>query len=366
MNRILVAEFLLANANTAQDSARSMLDEAVAMLKGVLEDFTALPDTDVTVLLSEGCDLVGTAECGNRFKIQRGTLQSDTLPVILRGHSGQSAFDSVLLIAPECNGVLVSLLKAVQGSATSPPLSLNLNWRLAEIFTDKRQTDAWLRQHKIATIPTKTIDDALIPSAIDTQHSDADSFAVLKPRDGAGTDSVRIVPLSPRSFQSLPHRQSDNDRWILQPLMSGVACSIGFIGGGEGHPATILPPARQDIQVTNGNLSYCGGQVPCDPDIASRIIPVATQLATALGAFNGYVGVDLIVDLSDVDDSDDSVRVVEINPRLCTSYVGYRALTHDNLAAWILQQRAGTPIRWTPGVVTFSAAGECRSTATLQ
>jgi len=366
MNRILVAEFLLANADAAQDAAPSMLDEAAAMLHGVLEDLAALPDTDVTVLLSEDCHLFGTADCGIRFKIQRGTLQSDTLPAILRGSSEQSAFDSVLLIAPECNGVLVSLLKAVQGSAKSPPLSLNLNWRLAEIFADKRQTDAWLRQHKIPTIPTKTIDDVTIPLAIDTQHSIADSFAVLKPRDGAGADGVRIVVLGPRSFQSLPPRQSDNDRWILQPLMPGVACSIGFIGGGERGPTTMLPPARQDIQVTNGNLSYSGGQVPCDPAIASRIIPVATQLAAALGAFNGYVGVDLLVDLTDADDSNDTVCVVEINPRLCTSYVGYRALTRDNLAAWILQQHVGTPIRWKPGVVTFNVTGECQFAAAHQ
>lgn len=49
-----------------------------------------------------------------------------------------------------------------------------------------------------------------------------------------------------------------------------------------------------------------------------------------------------VVDFSVGDDSADAVRIVEINPRLCTSYVGYRALAVDNLAAWILQQQGNT------------------------
>jgi len=383
-SRVLVAEYLLANSAASQTAGRSMLDEAEAMLTAVVADIARLPNIDVTVLLSSDAttqfaelDNFRMAESRNRIFIQRGELQPDTLPAILRGDPQLAAFDAVLLIAPECNGVLVSLLKVAEKLAAWPMLRLNLDWRLAEIFADKRTTDVWLRQHGIATIPTRTIDDPTAralrgtfrqssPSAsvTDKLRSIKDQPAILKPRDGAGADGVRIVQLRHLLFEHLPQQRSDNDRWILQPFIPGVACSVGFIGGGQRCSTTILPPARQNIRINADELSYHGGQIPCESAIASRVAPVAEQIAAALGSFNGYVGADLLVDPSGSEVSEASVRVVEINPRLCTSYVGYRAIAEDNLAAWMLQQHECTTICWKPGAVTFSANGETHLTAT--
>ena len=383
-SRILVAEYLLANSDASRLAARSMLAEAEAMLTAVVADISMLPDVEVNVLLSAEAAArfaeshnFSSPEGRSSVRIQRGELQPDTLPTILRNGSQQAAFDAVLLIAPECDSVLVSLLKTVQESDALPMLSLNLDWRLAEIFADKRRTDAWLRQHGIATIPTRTIDDAtagvfrsaspqnsVTETVTDLHRATTEQLAVLKPRDGAGADSVRIVRLNQQLFASLPQQSSDDDRWILQPFMPGTACSVGFIGGGERGPTTILPPAWQDIRLTQGRLSYHGGQIPCESAIASRIAPVANQIVAALEAFNGYIGVDLLVDFLADEDSTGSVRVVEINPRLCTSYVGYRALADDNLAEWMLQRQNGKSLRWKPGRVTFSANGETRLTST--
>lgn len=357
-----------------------MLDEAEAMLTAVVADISGLRDVEVTVLLSAQAAArfaksrtFIVRKGRNRIFIQPGELRPDTLPAILCAESQQLTFDAVLLIAPECDGVLVSLLKTVQQPDVLPIRSLNLNWQLAEIFADKCRTDVWLRQHGISTIPTRTIDDATaggfphtwledpVPEAVtDLHRATTEQIAVLKPRDGAGAESVRIVSLNQRSFEDLLPHSSDDDRWILQPLMPGAACSVGFIGGGECGSTTILPPARQNIRVIESLMSYHGGQIPCETAIASRIAPVAEQFVAALGEFNGYIGVDLLVDLAVPEDSAGSVRVVEINPRLCTSYVGYRTIAEDNLAEWILQRQNGKALRWKPGVVTFSANGETR------
>lgn len=362
--RILVAEFLLANSIARQSAPPSMLDEAAAMLKAVVADLAALPDVEVTVLLNAEIHVFDSAEFRNRIRIQCEELQPETLHLVLQGGERQLAFDTVLFIAPECNGVLVSLLKTVQ--ATAPEVhTLHLHWRLAEIFADKYATAAWLRQHHISTIPACTVDDTIAATLLATActtlngapaNSISESF-VLKPRDGAGAEGVRIVRLPNRKFEDLPLQCSANDRWVLQPFMPGMACSVGFIGGGQSRPTTILLPAVQHIDVSHGRISYRGGRVPCDPDAASRIKVVSSQIAAALGAFNGYIGADLLVDLRVRDDSPAAVRVVEINPRLCTSYVGYRALAIDNLAAFLLQLPADSDIRWKPGVVRFSAEG---------
>jgi predicted ATP-grasp superfamily ATP-dependent carboligase len=69
----------------------------------------------------------------------------------------------------------------------------------------------------------------------------------------------------------------------------------------------------------------------------------------------GYVGVDLIFP----DATPHQPVVVEINPRLTTSYLGYRALAENNLAEWMLiPRRFERPIQWRQGVVEFDAAGK--------
>jgi predicted ATP-grasp superfamily ATP-dependent carboligase len=58
----------------------------------------------------------------------------------------------------------------------------------------------------------------------------------------------------------------------------------------------------------------------------------------ALPLSQGYVGVDLVLGQAE-DGSGD--RVIEVNPRLTTSYVGLRALARANLAAAMLAVAAG-------------------------
>jgi len=363
MTRVLVSEFLLANAAASRNASASMLTEAAAMLSAIVTDFARVPNTDVTVLLSDGTTPLVKLLNATLASVQviSGQLHPETLQDILRGDANQSPYDIVLLIAPECDGVLVSLLKSIQELPVLQIRSLNLPWRLAEIFADKKATDEWLRQHHIATIPTKTIDqttaDSLRRRNVCISDSTNDLYAVLKPRDGAGSEGVQIVPFGRDAFQELPQQHSDDDHWLLQPFLPGIACSVGFIGGGQRGPATILPPARQNIVTNGASLSYHGGQIPCKAEIAARITPIAEQLVYALGPFDGYVGADLLVDLAVLPESEASVRVVEVNPRLCSSYVGYRMLAVENLATWMLQQNAGHEIHWKPETVQFSLIG---------
>ncbi|MCA9021743.1 MAG: ATP-grasp domain-containing protein, partial [Planctomycetaceae bacterium] len=60
----------------------------------------------------------------------------------------------------------------------------------------------------------------------------------------------------------------------------------------------------------------------------------------------GYVGFDILLP----DDTPNEPVLVEINPRLTTSYTGYRRLTQDNLAARIIDVQTAFPrIQWKQG-----------------
>jgi predicted ATP-grasp superfamily ATP-dependent carboligase len=69
---------------------------------------------------------------------------------------------------------------------------------------------------------------------------------------------------------------------------------------------------------------------------------------------SGYVGLDLLAPFA----TPEELLVVEINPRLTTSYLGYRALADQNIAQYLLPAcRPEEPLRWKPQVVTFTADG---------
>ncbi len=70
----------------------------------------------------------------------------------------------------------------------------------------------------------------------------------------------------------------------------------------------------------------------------------------------GYVGVDLILGRDPGGNED---YVIEVNPRLTTSYVGLRAAAKSNLAEAMVQIAGGDagPVEFNDRALEFDAAG---------
>ena len=356
--RVLLIESLLADDELWSNASDSMRAEAIAMLTSVAEDFRRLPKTEPTLLLSpQACAMLHSA---GRLTANVVVEESKSGPADwLRQQSDKAgSFDDMMLIAPECDGALVSLLQEIQCDSWGCVRCLNLDSLAAATFSDKRATAEWLRKHRIATPETKTISDQRASEFLYRRTRIAE-YCVLKPRHGAGSDRVNVISMSTSEFDRLREDSHEPDAdWVLQPLIPGAACSIGLIGGGRARPTLILPAASQDVRRQNDQFRYHGGSIPCAAPLASAVTLVAEQIAEALGAFSGYVGIDVVV--STAANGDTTAQVIEINPRLCTSYVGYRALCEDNLAACLLQQHGREQLRWKSFVVLFDAEGIAR------
>jgi predicted ATP-grasp superfamily ATP-dependent carboligase len=339
-----------------------MKTEACTMLNGIVQDFARIPNVSVTVLLSPAAQTdVGIR---NLLPPQVSLISTPCGPSSWLDNPGESpdAFDATFMIAPESDGILTEMLLRLQTGPWKSVTSLNLTAELATILSDKKRSSEWLEAHQILTPPTITIRD---PNQIRTRdrgsscglNSDASQEWILKPRDGVGCDQVQIVDLSERSAQRLADDQHPEDDWILQPKVSGRACSIGLIGKGN-RQAEILLPADQQMEVADRKLHYVGGRIPCSPEHADRVTRVAEQVRNALGGFRGYLGIDLIVPEGLFDDP--SAVVIEVNPRLCTSYTGYRSLCRLNLAEQILDPDSSLvsgAANWLSGSVTFQPDG---------
>src|SRR5439155_18033918 len=115
-------------------------------------------------------------------------------------------------------------------------------------------------------------------------------------------------------------------------------------------------PACQQRLSHDGRFTYLGGQLPLSPALDARARRLALSAADALPQPRGYLGIDLVLGEA-ADGSGD--RVIEINPRLTTSYVGLRATAATTLAAAMLAIAAGesADLRFGSEPVEFTADG---------
>jgi len=123
----------------------------------------------------------------------------------------------------------------------------------------------------------------------------------------------------------------------------------------------ILPLAlgRQRLSKA-GAFVYQGGRVPFRSRSARRAIELAVRaagaLAVASGDLTGFLGVDLVLGRQ-------GPVVIEINPRITTSYIGLRQIAATNLGSLILRAGRGAGCPAAPrlrGACDYEAGGRCR------
>jgi len=144
------------------------------------------------------------------------------------------------------------------------------------------------------------------------------------------------------------------DVLVIDDLSTGSRTNLAALNG---HPrfhftqATILDPAALEPLVLM--------VAPLAPHLAERAVRLGRRAVAALPEPAGYLGVDVVLGTACDGRSD---VVVEVNPRLTTSYVGLRAAAAVNLAAAMLDAAQGRVPRlsFRPVAVEFDPDGTVR------
>lgn len=334
--RIFVYEYVtgggLLEQGPDQPFPASLLAEGAAMLRALAEDFAAIERVEVVALRDarlpafqpRGCRMVAVADAGQeKWEFAR-----------LAG-----ACEGTIVIAPEMGGALqerVSWVRAVSGRLLSP------GPELVALASDKHATAIHLAS---AGLP--------VPcghrwGAGQPWPAELPAPLVVKPCDGAGSQGLRLLEQPPEAGSLPPDRW-----WRIERYCPGLAASVAVLAGPAGH--MILPPCRQLLS-DDGTFTYLGGSCPLPPCQSMRAEQIANRVIEALPGAQGYLGIDLV--LGHEESGADDV-VVEVNPRLTTSYVGLRALVRENLAgAWLALVEGVMPeLSFRTDPVEFAADG---------
>jgi len=293
--------------------------EGQAMLVALAEDFAKLPDTQVVTLRD-----------ARLRALSLSNVESITVASFAEHDSWCSRLaaeaDWTLVIAPETDGLLEA---CCQRLAAARGRLLNCSPATLALAADKQATAERLAA---AGVP---VPRGVSIAAGDRWPTHFTGPIVIKPRDGVGAMEVERLD----DAGVLARRMPPVKPMRVEAYCPGIAASVLFICGPAG--CTPLAPCRQQIETdAAGRLSYRGGSLLVDRELAERATRLAEKALKTLRneECKGFVGVDLV--LGNASDGRDDC-VIEINPRLTTSYVGLRQVARSSLAAALVDAASG-------------------------
>lgn len=349
---IFVYEHLTAGAALGQrndEPPASLRREGAAMAGCVCADFAAIPGVGVVTLCGDTSVL---PECPN-VRVQRASGAAER-------HQWFEEYgrrcDWTLIVAPENDGILEQL-SATSDRCRARRLGPSLS--TIALAADKQATAEHLRRAGIPVPQGIVVGPSDIASLEETVRASSLDFpCVLKPRRGAGSQHVQLV----RNLKDVAERPAAVGECRIEQYCPGRAASAACLCGPAGWLP--LPPCRQRLGGTSG-FEYLGGSLPLDLALDQRASRLVRRVIESLPGLLGYVGIDLV--LGDAEDGRDDY-VIEVNPRLTTSYVGLRAATHQNLAKAMLAVAMGEPceLQFSSDRVVFLADGSIEHGISLQ
>lgn len=335
--RIFVFEYLTGGGLLSGDGSLagsvSLAREGAAMVTALAVDFARIPGVEVVIL----CDPRAESSSFDRVetRVVRTVDERDSAFA-----AEVAASDATVLIAPECDGIL---LGCVEGVLRCGGKLLGPGPQLVALAADKHATAEYLAR---AGVP---VPRGVVLGPRGNWPTNLSFPVVIKPRDGAGSQDLRLLR-PPLDADNWP---PDHERWRIEEFRPGLAASVAVLCGPAGH--VVLHPCTQKL-ASDDTFKYRGGALLLDEKLSPRANQLAAKTVALLPESCGYLGIDMVLGNSQ-DGSDDAV--IEINPRLTTSYVGLRAATRDNLAEAMLAVAAGElpTLSWVSDALEFSADG---------
>ena len=301
--RILVCEFVTGGGMPPDAPIpASLTHEGDLMLRTLVDDLLEVPGVDVVV--TRDARLAPLAQRVHSITV------TDPREAWALWEELARTVDAVWPIAPETEGALERLSRLVQSAGCR---LLNSRADAVTVAASKAATAAALAAAGLPVVPVWPIVD----------DPPGDGPWVVKPDDGAGCVDTWLLR---DCGEWARWRREEHTGFIVQPFVPGAPASLSMLC--HDGQAWLLTVNRQHVDLVGSSFVYRGGVVgsmTASPELSG----LAQGIARAIPGLFGYVGVDFIA-------TADGPLVLEVNPRLTTSYVGVRRATGLNVAAAVL------------------------------
>ena len=316
--KVIVYEHGSGGGYAGQPIPPAVLSEGFGMLRSIVADFKAAGH-EVTVLLDARIS-----------KLNPPLDAESVVPIFYPKEPAKflssiaKINDALYIIAPETGKTLQSFVELAEKTKKT---SLNCESNAIEKVADKAVFYETLQ--KLAVTPKTVIlnlDDGLA-KAKQKVKKELGYPVVLKPADGISCSGLSLVNEEAQLAKAVAKISAEcsSKRFIAQEFVRGEAASVSLLSTGKKAMALSLNKQNIILASSDAISSYQGGIVPFDHWLKQEAFKVAEKVAEAFSGLRGYVGIDFVL-------TEHKPFVVDINPRLTTSYIGLRKVAGFNVA----------------------------------
>ncbi len=284
----------------------ALVAEADLMVTALVADLWEVPDTDVVYTRDPRLAGLGLP----------GECRWDDPERVPWDSDGAERLDAIWPIAPETGRILERISASIRHAGK---ILLGSRPEAIAVCASKMMTAARLAEHGLPVVPTYPVRKR--------RHVEAGPW-VLKPDDGVGCDGV-VLCADHDALLGAWKALGSPAGYVAQPHVHGEAASLSLLC--HAGATQLLSVNRQRITIGDDQRFLLNG---CDVNALSAHRPMVAELArglgTALPGLWGYVGVDCLL-------ADSEVTLLEVNPRLTTSYAGLKQALGVNPAELVLR-----------------------------
>jgi predicted ATP-grasp superfamily ATP-dependent carboligase len=320
--RIIIYEHVSGGGYCGKPIPPMLLAEAFAMLRCITKDFKAAGHT-VTVLLD------------SRLSVLNPPLDADFMVPIFYPSEFELFLrciaqinDAIYIIAPETSKVLEDLLNQIEQMKI---ISLNCKSKAVGKVSSKSELYESLEKAGFLIPKTLVFERGISVELLKSRISEVGFPLVFKPAVGAGACGLSLVKNESQIDRALEKilAEPGDSRFLVQEFIEGKSVSASLFSNGKKAVPVSLNEQLVQISGVKEDSYYQGGVIPFEHALKDDAFALAEKAVSLFEGLRGYIGVDLIL-------TKKAVLVVDINPRLTTSFVGLSTIASFNLAEALL------------------------------
>ncbi|MEM2710099.1 MAG: ATP-grasp domain-containing protein [Candidatus Methanomethylicia archaeon] len=322
MASILVLEYATSGFSSWKEFRAAM--EGYAMLKCISRDLSSKHNTTIMV----------SSEIQNIYPIEADEIlligKHENPYIKLKRLASQ--FNYTIVIAPAQKlPEIIGIIERAGGKSIGPCLEV------VKTCSNKYLLYKALRRENIST--PKTVKSTFKLEEILMKTRRIKPPFVIKPVDGVGCIGVSLINNISDTEKAIIKAKNNTlkNYFIIQEFIDGVNASACIVGDGLNVKVLSINLQYVDLKPPEGESSYNGGLIPIKLD--GKILNTLVEATRRLKCLNGFIGLDFII-------SNNIPYIVDVNPRITTSYIGLRRVVNINIPNMVVNRNVDVNIEY--------------------